>query len=77
MAHPASTRRRISWWAWPVVLAWRLVTSIANMIGIVAALTLGVVFMLVGALLIQTVVGFFLGAPLFIIGLLLFVRGLY
>ena len=77
MTHARTLGRRTPWWAWPMVLLWRTVTWAANLMGIAAALGIGLVLMLIGALLIQSVVGFFLGAPLFILGLLLVIRGLY
>lgn len=77
MAISRTARRRTPWWAWPIVLLWRAVTRLANLLGIAATLAVGVVLMIVGALLIQSIVGFFLGAPLFVVGLLLVARGLY
>ena len=62
---------------WPFILSWRLVTWIANLTGIILALILGAVLMIVGWILIGTIIGAVIGIPLFIIGLLLFIRGLY
>lgn len=71
------TKRRIPLLLWPVVLAWRFVTMIANLTGILLAILLGLVFMMVGWFLISTIVGAIVGIPLFIFGLLLLIRGLY
>ncbi len=62
---------------WPVVLCWRFVTMVANLTGILLAILLGIVFMMIGWFLISTVIGAFIGIPLFIFGLLLLIRGLY
>lgn len=70
-------RRRIPILLWPLVLLWKFVTLIANLTGIVMALVLGAVFMIVGWVLMTTVIGAVIGIPLFLIGLLLFIRGLY
>jgi len=50
---------------------------IANLTGILLAILLGIVFMIVGWFLISTIIGAFIGIPLFIFGLLLLIRGLY
>lgn len=73
----AATPRKTPLIFWPVILLWRLVTWIANLTGIILALILGAVLMIVGWILIGTIIGAVIGIPLFIIGLLLFIRGLY
>ena len=73
----APTKRRTRFLRWPIVLAWRFVTMVANQTGILLAILLGIVFMMVGWFLISTIFGAFLGIPLFIFGLLLLIRGLY
>ena len=73
----APTKRRTPLLLWPVVLCWRFVTMVANFTGIVLAILLGLVFMMVGWFLISTIIGAFVGIPLFIFGLLLLIRGLY
>jgi hypothetical protein len=70
-------KRRIPILLWPLVLLWKFVTLVANLTGIVMALVLGAVFMIIGWVLIGTIIGAVIGIPLFIIGLLLFIRGLY
>lgn len=62
---------------WPVVWAWRFVTMIANLTGILLAILLGIALMAVGWVLISSIIGAFIGIPLFIFGLLLLIRGLY
>ncbi len=72
-----TTQRRTPLLLWPLVLLWRLVTLIANATGIILALVIGAVLMFVGWILIGTIIGALIGVPLFIIGLLLFIRGLW
>ncbi|GMV91762.1 MAG: hypothetical protein AMXMBFR82_15400 [Candidatus Hydrogenedentota bacterium] len=72
-----TAQRRTPWLLWPLVLLWRLVTLIANATGIILALVIGAVLMFVGWILIGTIIGALIGVPLFIIGLLLFIRGLW
>lgn len=62
---------------WPLVGIWKLVTFFANAVGILVTLLLGFVFMVVGFVLTATILGAFIGVPLFIVGVLLFIRGLY
>lgn len=72
-----TTQRRTPLLLWPLVLLWRLVTLIANATGIILALVIGAVLMFLGWILIGSIIGAFIGVPLFIIGLLLFIRGLW
>jgi hypothetical protein len=72
-----ASQRRTPLILWPLVLLWRLVTLIANATGIILALVIGAVLMIVGWILIGTIIGALVGIPLFIIGLLLFIRGLW
>ena len=62
---------------WPLVGIWKLVTFFANAVGILVALLLGFVLMVAGFALTATILGAVVGVPLFIVGLLLFIRGLY
>jgi len=70
-------RRRIPLLLWPLVLAWRLVTLVANLTGILLALGLGLLLMMVGLACCATFVGAIVGIPLFILGFLLLLRALY
>lgn len=72
-----TTQRRTPLILWPFVLLWRLVTFVANATGIILTLVIGAVLMFVGWFLIGTIIGALVGVPLFIIGLLLFIRGLW
>jgi len=72
-----ATRPRQSFWLWPVIVLWKLVTRISNRIGIIGSLTLGIALMLLGYVLISTIIGIVLGLPLLVVGLFFFARGLY
>ena len=73
----AIPRRRTPLLFWPIILLWRLVTCIANLTGILLAILLGVIFMIIGLAFCATFVGAIIGIPLFILGFLLLLRGLY
>ncbi len=62
---------------WLFIGVWKTITFLANFIGIVLSLVLGAIFMFLGFILTSTIVGAVIGIPLFIIGLLLFIRGLW
>ena len=70
-------RRRTPILLWPIVLMWKLVTLLANMTGIIVALVLGLVLMMIGLFFCSTIVGAVIGIPVFILGFLLLIRGLY
>jgi hypothetical protein len=69
--------KKTHWLLWPFVALWRLVTWILELTGRLVAVVLGLVFMAVGAILSVTVVGAFIGVPLFLFGVLLVFRGLF
>lgn len=73
----AAAKRRTPILLWPIILAWRLVTYIVKLTGILLALVLGVILMFVGWILISSILGAVIGVPLFLLGLLLTVRALY
>lgn len=62
---------------WPFLLLWRLVTFVEKAVGIALCLVLGLALMGLGMLLNMTFFGAMLGVPLFILGLLLVIRGLF
>ena len=73
----AQTKRHIPWYLWPFAALWRLISTIVEMTGRFVALTLGLVFVLVGVLISLTIVGAIVGIPLAIVGVLLFLRGIF
>lgn len=70
-------RRRTPIVLLPFVVLWRLVTLVANLMGIILTLILGVLFMMIGLAFIGTFFGAIIGIPLFILGFFLLLRGLY
>ena len=77
MSHRTMRWKNMPWLLWPFIALWRLVTTILEMTGRFVALVLGLVFMLVGALVSLTIVGAIVGIPLFIVGFLLVLRGIF
>jgi hypothetical protein len=75
---PMTTQtRRIPWYLWPFAAIWKLLAVIVEMTGRFVAMVLGIVLMLAGGLVSLTIVGAIVGIPLAIIGLLLFLRGIF
>jgi hypothetical protein len=62
---------------WPLRFLWRMITAIANAIGILRTLLIGLVLMIAGFALTGTIIGAVIGIPLFILGFLLLLRGLW
>ncbi|MBI2434444.1 MAG: hypothetical protein HYV26_16425 [Candidatus Hydrogenedentes bacterium] len=77
MMSAVELRRRRPLLLWPLILLWRLVTALEKMIGIALLLLIGLVLMVAGLALCATFVGAILGIPLFLLGFLLVLRGLY
>jgi len=69
--------RHIPWYLWPFAAIWKLLAVIVELTGRLVAMILGIVLMLVGGLVSLTVVGAIVGIPLAIIGLLLFLKGIF
>ena len=67
----------VPWYLWPLTAIWRLLATIVGLTGRFVAMVLGLVFMIVGVLVSLTVIGAIVGIPMAIIGLLLFVRGIF
>lgn len=73
----ADTQRSVSPLLWPFYALWRLVTFVLSATGRLLCGVLGVALTLAGAILVLTVVGFPLGVPLVMLGVLLLVRALF
>jgi hypothetical protein len=71
------SKRSTPWYLWPFVAVWKLLATIVEMTGRLLALIIGMLLMLVGGLISLTIVGAIVGIPLAIVGLLLFVRGIF
>ena len=69
--------KRIPWYLWPFAAIWRLLAVIVEMTGRLVAMILGIVLMIAGALVSLTIVGAVAGIPLAIVGLLLFLKGIF
>lgn len=69
--------KKIHWLLRPFVWLWNFIAYIVTLTGRLVAVILGMAFMLVGVILSLTVVGAIVGIPIFIIGVLLVVRGLW
>jgi hypothetical protein len=59
------------------VALWKLIAGIVEFTGRFVAMVLGIVFMIVGVIVSLTIVGAIVGVPLAIIGLLMFLRGIF
>lgn len=71
------TKRQISWFWWPFVAIWKLLATIVEITGRFVAMVLGIVLVVVGVLISLTIIGAIVGIPLALVGLLLFLRGLF
>lgn len=70
-------RHGIPWYLWPFAALWRLLATIVGLTGRFVAMVLGLVFILVGVLVSLTIVGAIIGIPMALIGLLLFLKGVF
>lgn len=71
------TKAHVPWFLWPFWALWRLVTWILELTGRLVAVLLGFILMLAGVLVSLTVIGLIIGVPLFLVGILLVLRGLF
>ncbi|HSM72288.1 MAG TPA: hypothetical protein VK851_12160 [Anaerolineales bacterium] len=69
--------RRIPWYLWPFAAIWKLLAVIVELTGRFLAMILGILLMVVGVLISLTVIGAIIGIPLGIVGLLLFLKGIF
>lgn len=67
----------IPWFLWPFAAIWRLLAVIVELTGRFVAMVLGIVLIVVGVIVSLTIVGAIVGVPLALVGLLLFLRGLF
>lgn len=70
-------RSHTPWFLWPFVALWKLLATIVELTGRFVAMLIGIVFIVVGVIVSLTIVGAIVGIPLAIIGLLLFLRGIF
>lgn len=70
-------KQHIPWYLWPFAAIWKLLAVIVELTGRLVAMILGIVLMMVGGLISLTVIGAIVGIPLAIVGLLLFLKGIF
>ena len=70
-------RQSAPWFLWPFAALFDLVGLVLCLTGRLLAVVIGLVVMIVGAAATATVVGAPLGIPLFVVGLMLTVRGIF
>ena len=67
----------VPWFLWTFAALWRFLAVIVELTGRFVAMVLGIVFIVVGVIVSLTVIGAIVGLPLALVGLLLFLRGLF
>lgn len=70
-------KHSIPWYLWPFTALWSLLATIVGLTGRFVAMVLGLVFIIVGIVVSLTVIGAIVGIPMAIIGLLLFLKGIF
>ena len=71
------TKGHIPWYLWPFAALWKLLALIVELTGRFVAMVLGIVLIIVGVVVSLTIIGAIIGVPLAVIGLLLFLRGIF
>ena len=69
--------KHIPLYLWPSAAIWKLLAVIVELTGRLVAMILGIVLMLVGGIISLTVIGTIVGIPLAVVGLLLFLKGMF
>lgn len=69
--------KHVPWYLWPFAAIWKLLAVIVELTGRLVAMILGIVLMLVGGIISLTVIGTIVGIPLAVVGLLLFLKGMF
>lgn len=72
-----STKQNIPWYLWPFAAIWKLIAVIVEMTGRLLAMIIGILLMIVGGIVSLTIIGAIIGIPLAIVGLLLFLKGIF
>ncbi len=73
----AGHHHHIPWYLWPFTALWGLLATIVGLTGRFLAMVLGLVFIIVGVIVSLTLIGAIIGIPLAIVGVLLFIRGVF
>ena len=70
-------RQNAPWFLWPFAALLDFAAALLRLSGRVVVVCLGLASMIAGALATATVIGAPIGVPLFVIGLMLAVRGIF
>ena len=70
-------RQRAPWFLWPVAVLLDLAGALLCLCGRIAVVCLGLASMIAGGIAMATVVGAPIGVPLFVVGVMLTVRGIF
>ena len=70
-------RQRAPWFLWPLAAVLDLLGGLLRLSGRIAVVAVGLTTMIAGALVTATVIGAPVGVPLFVVGLMLTVRGIF
>jgi len=70
-------RQRAPWFLWPFAALLDFAAGLLRLGGRIAVVCLGLVSMIAGAVATATVIGAPIGVPLFVVGLMLAVRGIF
>ena len=73
----ARAKRRTPWFLWPFTSIWNLIIRLVSLTGRLVAIAIGLALMIAGVIVSLTVIGAILGIPLFAIGALMVIRGLW
>lgn len=69
--------QRAPWFLWPVAALLDLLGGILRLCGRVAVVCVGLASMIAGAVATATLIGAPIGVPLFVVGVMLTVRGIF
>ena len=72
-----STRTHAPFLLWPFYAIFQLIEWILRLTGRLVAAVLGLVFMIVGLVLVITIIAIPIGAPMILFGLVLMIRGIF
>lgn len=70
-------KHAVPWYLWPFAALWKLLAVIVELTGRLVAMIIGILLMIAGGLISLTIIGAIVGVPLAIVGLLLFLKGIF
>jgi len=71
------TKSHIPWYLWPFAAVWKLLAIIVELTGRFVAMIIGIVLIVIGIIISLTIIGAIVGVPLAVVGLLLFLKGIF